>query len=179
MNWREGLSRFWSRTGEVLPPPLMPDSASADAYWMLKALQQARQAEAEGEVPVGAVLVKGEYLLAQGHNQPIRQHDPTAHAEMQVLRLAGRALKNYRLNDTTLYVTLEPCAMCMTALVHARVKRLVFGADDPVRGAVISALQLAEADFLNHRILYQGGVMAQESGDLLKRFFRSKRVKSG
>ncbi|MGI9211265.1 MAG: nucleoside deaminase [Methylococcaceae bacterium] len=112
-------------------------------------MRLARQAEAQGEVPVGALLVT---------------------------RRAGTALRNYRLPDTTLYVTLEPCAMCMTALVHARIKRLVFGADDPERGAVVSALQLAEAEFLNHRVEYQGGIMAEECSEMLNTFFRMKRT---
>jgi tRNA(adenine34) deaminase len=111
--WPDWLGRFNPHTVD-----LPPNSPEADTYWMKIALNLARQAEAQGEVPVGVLLVKGKRLIATGYNQPIALHDPTAHAEMLVLRRAGRQLRNYRLPDTTLYVTLEPCAMCMTALVH-------------------------------------------------------------
>jgi len=150
-------------------------SATDDAAWMRYALRLAQRAEAQGEVPVGAVVVKDGKVIAEGWNNPITLHDPTAHAEIVALRNAGKALGNYRLVDATLYVTLEPCVMCMGAISHARIKRLVFGAADPKRGAVCNALQLAEADFLNHRIEWLGGVMATECGDLLRDFFRAKR----
>lgn len=146
---------------------------------MLQALELARQAEEVGEVPVGAVLVKDGMVIGEGWNQPIATHDPTAHAEMIALRAAGRALGNYRLVDTTLYVTLEPCAMCMAAIVHARVRRLVFGALDPKRGAVCSALNLAEAEFMNHRVEWCGGVLEEACSAQLKAFFRQKRQTLG
>ncbi len=150
-------------------------SDTDDAAWMRYALRLAQRAEAQGEVPVGAVVVKDGKVIAEGWNNPITLHDPTAHAEIVALRNAGAALGNYRLIDATLYVTLEPCVMCMGAISHARIKRLVFGASDPKRGAVCNALQLAEADFLNHRIEWLGGVMATACGDLLRDFFRAKR----
>lgn len=150
-------------------------SDTDDAAWMRYALRLAQRAEAQGEVPVGAVVVKDGKVIAEGWNNPISLHDPTAHAEIVALRNAGKVLGNYRLIDATLYVTLEPCVMCMGAISHARIKRLVFGASDPKRGAVCNALQLAEADFLNHRIEWLGGVMATECGDLLRDFFRAKR----
>jgi tRNA(adenine34) deaminase len=142
---------------------------------MRRALDLARLAEQAGEVPVGAVLVKDGEAVAEGWNCPIATNDPTAHAEIVALRAGGLALGNYRLVDSTLYVTLEPCAMCMTAIVHARVKRLVFGAYDPKRGAVCSALRLAEADFLNHKVQWEGGVLEGESAALLTGFFRRRR----
>jgi tRNA(adenine34) deaminase len=146
-----------------------------DETWLRRALELARLAEQAGEVPVGAVLVKDGIFIAEGCNCTISSHDPTGHAEINALRAGGRALNNYRLVDTTLYVTLEPCAMCMAALVHARVKRLVFGAFDPKRGAVCNALQLAEAEFLNHNVQWTGGVLEEECSLLLKDFFRRKR----
>ncbi|MDD5037567.1 MAG: tRNA adenosine(34) deaminase TadA [Methylococcaceae bacterium] len=146
-----------------------------DETWMRRALELASHAEGLGEVPVGAVLVKEGVCIAEGWNCPISTHDPTAHAEVIALRAAGLALGNYRLVGATLYVTLEPCAMCMTAIVHARIKRLVFGAQDPKRGAVCSALQLAEAEFLNHRVEWIGGVLEEDCSALLREFFRKKR----
>lgn len=142
---------------------------------MRHALRLAQRAELLGEVPIGAVLVKDDILLAEGWNSPIANHDATAHAEINALREAGKVLANYRLVDTCLYVTLEPCAMCMGAIVHARIKRLVFGAYDPKRGAVCSALNLADADFLNHTVSWQGGVLEAECSDLLRDFFRVRR----
>jgi len=142
---------------------------------MRRALELARRAEESGEVPVGAVLVKGGEAVAEGWNCPVSTNDPTAHAEIVALRAGGLALGNYRLVDTTLYVTLEPCAMCMTAIVHARVQRLVFGAYDPKRGAVCNALQLAGAEFLNHKVEWAGGVLEEECAALLKGFFRRRR----
>ena len=146
-----------------------------DADWMQAALVLAGRAAASGEVPVGAVLVQGDSLLAEGWNQPIAGHDPTAHAEVVVLRAAGVALANYRFTGTTLYVTLEPCMMCVGAIVHARVQRLVFGASDPKSGAVTSCLRGFEAAGLNHRVEWSGGVLAEECGDILKAFFRRRR----
>ncbi len=146
-----------------------------DEDWMWHALRLARRAEDQGEVPVGAVLVHQDRCLAEGWNQPIQSHDPTAHAEIVALRSAGQLRQNYRLLDTTLYVTLEPCVMCMGAIAHARVKRLVFGAFDPKRGAVCNALQLSDAPFLNHRVLWTGGVLADNCGELLTDFFKARR----
>ena len=142
---------------------------------MRHALRLAQRAEQQGEVPIGALLVKDDRCIAEGWNSPIATHDPTAHAEMMTLRQAGAALANYRLPDTTLYVTLEPCVMCMGAISHARIKRLVFGAYDPKRGAVCNALRLSDAEFLNHRIHWEGGVLGEQCGDLLRDFFRARR----
>ena len=146
-----------------------------DADWMQAALLLAARAAASGEVPVGAVLVQGESLLAEGWNQPIAAHDPTAHAEVLALRAAGQSLGNYRLADTTLYVTLEPCLMCVGAIVHARVARLVFGAFDPKSGAVTSCMHGFDVPGLNHRVAATGGILAGECGALLKQFFRDRR----
>jgi tRNA(adenine34) deaminase len=146
-----------------------------DAAWMRHALRLAERAEALGEVPIGAVVVRDERCIAEGWNRPIGTHDPTAHAEIVALREAGRAVGNYRLIDATLYVTLEPCVMCMGAISHARIKRLVFGAFDPKRGAVCHALSLSDADFLNHRVAWQGGVLEAECSELLKNFFKARR----
>lgn len=142
---------------------------------MRLALALAERAAAEGEVPVGAVLVSGDAELGRGWNRPIAACDPTAHAEIGVLRAAAQRLGNYRLVDTTLYVTLEPCAMCTGALIHARVRRLVFGAREPRAGAVVSRLQLPEQEWLNHRLQWQGDVLAAESAALLQQFFRARR----
>lgn len=146
-------------------------------YYLKKALAQAHIAATLNEVPVGAVLVKDDRIVAEGYNQPISTNDPTAHAEIVVLRDAALKLKNYRLVDTTLYVTLEPCAMCIAALVHARVKRIVFGAEDPRTGAVKSAISLIKAPHFNHHIEWEGGVLIQECSELLKNFFKARRIK--
>ena len=151
------------------------DPSERDQAWMRHALRLAQRAEDLGEVPIGAVLVKDDKLIAEGWNSPIASNDAAAHAEINALRAAGKAINNYRLIDTTLYVTLEPCVMCMGAIAHARVKRLVFGAFDPKRGAVCNALNLVDADFLNHKVNWQGGVLEVECSELLKDFFRAKR----
>jgi len=148
---------------------------SIDEQWMRYAIRLAQRAEEQGEVPVGAVLVKNNECVAEGWNVPLQSHDPTAHAEVIAMRRGGLALENYRLIDSTLYVTLEPCVMCMGAISHARVKRLVFGAYDAKRGAVCNALNLAEASFLNHRIDWRGGVLEQECSSQLVDFFKAKR----
>ena len=148
---------------------------STDEAWMRHALTLAERAREAGEVPVGAVLVKDGAILGEGWNCPISTHDPTAHAEIVAVLAAGLALENYRLVDTTLYVTLEPCAMCMTAIVHALVKRVGFGALDPKRCAAVSALQLADAQFLNHRVELTGGILEDACGELLRAFFRERR----
>ena len=142
---------------------------------MRHALELAERAREAGEVPVGAVLVLGDRIVAEGWNRPIGTHDPTAHAEIIALRAAGPVLENYRLIDTTLYVTLEPCVMCMGAISHARVRRIVYGATDPKRGAAGSILQLADAEFLNHRIEVTGGVLGDECADQLRAFFKARR----
>jgi tRNA(adenine34) deaminase len=147
----------------------------SDEYWMQKALELARKAEAEDEVPVGAVIVMDNQLIAEGYNQPIQKHDPSAHAEMAALRNAGLSLANYRLMNTTLYVTLEPCCMCVGAMIHARVKRLVYGAADPKTGAAGTAINLIEADVHNHKVDVQGGVLELECRELLQSFFRRRR----
>ncbi len=142
---------------------------------MRYAIRLAQRAEQQGEVPVGALIVYHDDCIAEGWNQPIQTNDATAHAEIVALRKAGQRLGNYRLLDCTLYVTLEPCVMCMGAIAHARIKRLVFGAYDPKRGAVCHALQLAEADFLNHRIDWCGGVLETDCAQLLTDFFKARR----
>jgi tRNA(adenine34) deaminase len=148
----------------------------ADLAFMQLALEHAREAERQREVPVGAVLVdtSGAVLAAAG-NATIRLNDPTAHAEILALRAGGIELANYRLTGSTLYVTLEPCPMCASALVHARVARLVFAATDPKTGACGSIMDLVRHERLNHRLEVARGVLGEESGDLLKRFFRSRR----
>ena len=142
---------------------------------MRHALELAERAREAGEVPVGAVLVHGDRIVAEGWNRPIATHDPTAHAEIIALRAAGPVLENYRLIDTTLFVTLEPCVMCMGAISHARVRRIVYGATDPKRGAAGSILQLADAEFLNHRIEVTGGVLGEECAVQLRTFFKARR----
>ena len=147
-----------------------------DSDWMQQALAQAQIAARMNEVPVGAVLVDADgQLLAAGHNQPISACDPTAHAEIIALRQAALKLDNYRLPGTTLYVTLEPCTMCVGALVHARVKRLVYAASEPRSGAIESAQQLFETGEYNHRPEIEGGLLAAESSALLTAFFKARR----
>jgi tRNA(adenine34) deaminase len=153
------------------PPGIDP----ADAVFMARALELAREAEAAGEVPVGAVVVKDGVVVAEGSNRPIGSNDPTAHAEIVALRAAGQALGTYRLTGTTLYVTLEPCAMCASAMVHARVQRLVFAATDPRAGAAGSVFNIVQHASLNHRIDCKGGVLAHECGTLLRNFFLARR----
>lgn len=142
---------------------------------MRLALAEARAAAAAGEVPVGAVVVHGGRVIATGRNAPIGQHDPTAHAEIAALRAAARALGNYRLDGCTLYVTLEPCAMCAGAMLHARLARVVFGAADPKTGACGGAVALSGEARINHQTAFEGGVLAGECGELLKRFFADRR----
>jgi tRNA(adenine34) deaminase len=146
-----------------------------DLTFMKRALDLARQAEAAGEVPVGAVIVKDGVIVAEGWNHPIGAHDPTAHAEIVALRAAGAALGTYRLTGTTLYVTLEPCAMCASAMVHARVQRLVYAATDPRAGAAGSVFNIVQHPSLNHRIECTGGVLADACGALLRSFFVARR----
>ncbi len=150
----------------------------SDEYWMQQALVQAAQGAAAGEVPVGAVLVHDEELISAAYNQPIGSHDPSAHAEIAALRTAGLAQNNYRLPNSTLYVTLEPCVMCVGALVHARIERLVFGAYEYKTGAVVSVWQLLDAPEHNHHISYQGGILEDECRQQLQTFFKQRRLQA-
>jgi tRNA(adenine34) deaminase len=151
----------------------------SDVEFMRHALVLAAQAEANAEVPVGAVLTRGDAIVAVGANSPIASHDPTAHAEIVALRAAGSVLGNYRLTDTTLYVTLEPCAMCASAIVHARVRRLVFGAWDARAGAAGSVLDVFTLPGVTHRVDVFGGVLADECADQLAKFFAARRNRTG
>ena len=150
-------------------------STDIDINWMGKALALARKAETAGEVPVGAVLVKDNQLIAEGWNQPILSHDATSHAEIMAIREAGKILNNYRLINTTMYVTLEPCSMCVGAMIHARVAKVVYGAVEPRTGALGGALNLLEANQHNHVFEVESGVLAEESKALLQNFFRLRR----
>jgi len=144
-------------------------------HWMQQALQLAEKAQAMGEVPVGAILVKDNQIIGQGFNQPILNHDPCAHAEIIALREAGQTVQNYRLVDSTMYVTLEPCAMCAMAMVHARIQRIVFATKEPRTGAGGSLYQLLQHSGHNHQIEIVEGVMQDESSLMLKKFFKAKR----
>lgn len=155
--------------------PVLVPTDTPDERWMRYALAAARRAATAGEVPVGAVLVRGGELLAAAGNAPIALHDPTAHAEVLVMRTAAARLVDYRLGGTTLYVTLEPCAMCAAAMLHARVERVVFGAWDQRVGAVGSRMNLFQMPGQNHRIDFIGGVLAAECSAVLKTFFAAKR----
>jgi tRNA(adenine34) deaminase len=152
-----------------------PATSALDEKFMREALDLARRAEAAGEVPVGAVLVYDGQVVGRGWNRPITTHDPAAHAEILAIREAASALGNYRLMDTSIYVTLEPCPMCAGALVHARVARLVYGAADPKAGAAGSVFNLVQSGVLNHRLEVERGVLAAECGTLLKDFFARRR----
>ena len=154
----------------------MIDDAAMDTGWMQHALTLAEKAKQSGEVPVGAVLVRNEELLAEGYNQPIASHDPTSHAEIIALRQAALKEKNYRLPDTTLYVTLEPCTMCAGAIIHARVRRVVYAATDPKAGAAGSVYNILNSDLLNHKVELTTGLLADECSTLLTDFFREKRL---
>lgn len=146
-----------------------------DLIFLKRALELAKLAETQQEVPIGAVLVLNNEIIGEGWNQPISANDPTAHAEIIALRAGAKKIDNYRLLDTTLYVTIEPCTMCIGAMVHARVKRLVFGADDPKAGAVKSVLNLLDAKHFNHKIAWQSGLLDENCANLLKRFFAARR----
>lgn len=148
-----------------------------DIKWMKFALEMAVLAEKEGEIPVGAVLVNDNEIIATGSNCPITTHDPTAHAEIVVLRKAALHLQNYRLSGTTLYVTLEPCIMCMGAIIHARIDRLVFGAFDPKSGAAVSKYHIGTDGLLNHSLSATGGILEEKCSSLLKNFFAGRRKK--
>jgi tRNA(adenine34) deaminase len=148
---------------------------STDEQWMKLAIEQAKKAEGLVEVPVGAILLRDGKLITQAHNQPISANDPTAHAEIELLRSAGKKLNNYRLPNTTLYVTLEPCTMCLGAMIHARVSRIVFGAYDEKTGVCGSCIDLSTSKCFNHQVEIQGGVLADECKELLQQFFRRRR----
>ncbi|EXF44158.1 tRNA-adenosine deaminase [Pseudomonas sp. BAY1663] len=144
---------------------------------MREALALAAQGAVLGEVPVGAVLVQDGQVIGRGYNCPISRHDPSAHAEMVAIREAALSVENYRLPGSTLYVTLEPCSMCAGLIVHSRIRRVVYGATEPKAGVVVSRGQFFAQEFLNHRVLVEGGVLAQECGAVLSEFFRLRRQK--
>ena len=153
----------------------MVASREMDEHYMRMALEEAQKAGQNGEVPVGAILVKGDQVLARDHNRCIEHHDPTAHAEILVLREGGKASGNYRLNETVMYVTAEPCPMCASAMVHGRVSKLVFGALEPKFGAIESKFQFLIDSSLNHRVEVEGGILEKECGEVLKAFFKERR----
>ncbi len=151
-------------------------STDRDEHWLRQAIALAERAAAEGEVPVGAVLVRDDAVIGEGWNRPIGEHDASAHAEIRALRDAGHRVDNYRLPNSTLYVTLEPCVMCAGAIIHARVARVVYGATDPKAGACGSVFDLLPSDSrFNHRTHCTGGVLAEPCGTLLREFFRARR----
>jgi tRNA(adenine34) deaminase len=150
-------------------------STVTDSQFMEAALEEARRAREAGEVPIGAVLVLDDVVLARGSNRPISAHDPTAHAEVVAIREAAAARGNYRLTGATLYVTVEPCLMCVGAIVHARVREVVYGAAEPKSGALVSTVRASELPGLNHRIIVRGGVLEAECRDVIQQFFRERR----
>lgn len=147
----------------------------SDSKYMERALELAREAQRAGEVPVGAVIVKDDAIVGEGWNRPISTNDPTAHAEIVAMRAAAQKLSTYRLLDTTLYVTLEPCPMCAGAMVHARVRRLVYAATDPRAGAAGTIFNIVQHPSLNHRVECEAGLMSEECGTLLRAFFQGRR----
>ena len=149
--------------------------AQLDRQFMQEALEQARLAALAGEVPVGAILLRDGQVIGRGFNQPIGNHDPSAHAEMLALRTAAQGVANYRLPGATLYVTLEPCVMCSGAMLHARIDRVVFGAPDPKTGAAGSVLDIFASKQINHQTQVEGGILAEECGQILRDFFRERR----
>ena len=148
---------------------------SQDERFMREAMELARQGAERGEVPVGAVLVQDGEVIGRGFNCPISTSDPSAHAEMVAIRAAAAAVQNYRLPGSTLYVTLEPCSMCAGLIVHSRIARVVYGATEPKAGVAVSRGQFFSQDFLNHRVLIEGGVLAQECSEMLSAFFKARR----
>lgn len=171
--FRSTLPQIWPFF--VVTQHKIDENSMTDQDWMKYALQLAERAAEEGEVPVGAVMVLENKIIGEGWNQPIASHDPTAHAEIQAIRKSAVHLRNYRLLNTTLYVSLEPCAMCVGAIVHARVGRLVFGADDPKAGGIRSVFQLLDSGHFNHKVDWTGGVLAEPCGQILSQFFQKKR----
>jgi tRNA(adenine34) deaminase len=155
--------------------PQLSDWQTDDEAYMQRAIALAAQGEQLGEVPVGAVIVSAGEIIGEGYNQPITSHDPTAHAEIIAIRAAAQRVENYRLVGSTLYVTLEPCTMCVGALVHARIARLVYGTTEPKAGAVISQAQLLDASYFNHRLQAEGGLLAEQCQHQLSDFFRKRR----
>ena len=151
----------------------------SDEKYMKMALEEANKAGGRGEVPVGAVLLKGDQILARDHNRCIELSDPTAHAEILVLRKGGEILRNYRLNGTVMYVTTEPCPMCVSAMAHGRISRLVYGSCEPKFGAVESKYRLLNDEGLNHKVKVNGGVLERECAEILKCFFRQRRKPKG
>jgi tRNA(adenine34) deaminase len=151
------------------------DELCNDELWLEEALRSAQRALEAGEVPVGAVVVRQGRIVGRGWNRNIADHDPTAHAEIAALREAGASLGNHRLVDCDLFVTIEPCAMCAGAMVHARIKRLVYGADDPKAGAVQSVMRVLSQPQLNHQVEVRGGVLAGRCAEVLQEFFRNRR----
>lgn len=154
---------------------MQEEQITRDEYWMQQALLQAQLAAAVAEVPVGCVVVFEDECIGRGFNQPISAHDPSAHAEIIALRHAASKKKNYRLPAATVYVTIEPCTMCVGAMIHARIARLVFGATEPRAGAVCSHFQLLDAGNYNHRIQYEGGILSEQCATLMKNFFSQRR----
>jgi tRNA(Arg) A34 adenosine deaminase TadA len=154
---------------------MMGDKGFAERY-MKMALEEAQEAGRKGEVPVGAILVKGNWVIARDHNRCIELNDPTAHAEVLVLRKAGEVFRNYRLNDTVMYVTAEPCPMCASAMIHGRISRLVFGTLEPKFGAVVSKFRLLQENGLNHKVEVDRGVLEKECAEVLKAFFKERRT---
>jgi len=146
-----------------------------DTKWMSIALTFAKKAQQQGEVPVGAIIVRDDEILGEGYNQVISKHDPSAHAEIEALRTASQKIENYRLSGTTMYVTLEPCLMCAGAIVHARVDRVVFATKEPKTGAVGSCFDVFNTQQLNHYVHCEHGVLAEQSRDLLQQFFQQRR----
>ena len=161
------------RIRSMNPPPV--EASFSDELWMEEALRLAQRALEAGEVPIGAVVVRNRDIVGRGWNRNISEGDPSAHAEIVALREAGTTLANHRLEDCELFATIEPCAMCAGALIHARVKRLIYGADDPKAGAVRSVLQIINHPQLNHRMEVRNGVLAGRSSELLQAFFRNRR----
>jgi len=159
----------------IVSADLIQDLDSLDRFFMGFALEEARMANADDEVPIGAVVVIDKQIVGSGHNQPIRLNDPTGHAELLAIRAAAQRIGNYRLTDSTLYVTIEPCAMCAGAIVNARIKRLVYGATESRAGAVESVFQICTSSSLNHRLEVTSGVRAEQCRELMQAFFKNKR----
>ena len=169
------VAEVWQEHSHAILKRGMSDGHQSDSYWMRFALDAAREAERAGEVPVGAIIVAGEKLVATGANRTISDNDPTAHAEMVALRAAAKELGNYRLAGATMYVTIEPCAMCAGAIVQARIDRLVYGADDPKGGAIRSCFAILDHPRINHHVEVTSGVLEEECAAILQAFFSPRR----